>query len=259
MLVKEIQILSEALWEAVKSDLDFFSSISSFVKRLSEFNYSSLTKEDLSEIKIYVNNIHAFFLRYRPTGQGLYIPPVQASRNDSTVNRIREIVNNLDQMTKDDLQGEVAILNPRKVKDEEIKGGRVFIGHGRNKLWARVQLYLKDELGLDAFTFESESRTSQTITQILEEILSSSSYAILILTAEDEMLDGKIRARQNVIHEAGLFQGRLGFEKVVILKEDQAETLSNLAGLQYIPFTGENIEQAFYELQRKLKKSGLIN
>ncbi len=67
-----------------------------------------------------------------------------------------------------------------------------------------------------------------------------------------------MRARQNVIHEAGLFQGRLGFERVVILKQNNVEELSNLAGLQYIPFDGNQIETAFYELRRKLKKQGLI-
>jgi predicted nucleotide-binding protein len=78
------------------------------------------------------------------------------------------------------------------------------------------------------------------------------------MTAEDETADGKSRARQNVIHEAGLFQGRLGFDKVIILKQDGIEEFSNIAGLQYIPFSKDNIEQSFYELQRKFKKLGLI-
>lgn len=259
MIVKELKILSEALWEAVKADIAFFSAISSFVKKLSEFNYSDLTKENLAEINIYTNSIEDFFNRYRPTGQGLYIPPKETSKNDSTVKRITEIVRQLDRMTDDELKNEVKVLTPQKIALKEVKRGKVFIGHGRSKLWARVQLFLKDELNLQTFTFESESRTSESIIQILEDFLASSSFAILILSAEDETVDGKVRARQNVIHEAGLFQGRLGFDKVVLLKQNKAEELSNLAGLQYIPFNGDNIEQTFYELQRKLKKSGLIN
>ncbi len=223
MIVKEIKILSEALWEAVKTDIDFFSAISSFVKKLYQFNYSDLTKESLPEIKIYANSIEDFFNRYRPTGQSLYIPPKQTSRNDSTVKRITEIVRQLDRMTEDELKNEVNALTPHKVALNEIKGGKVFIGHGRSKLGARVQLFLKDELNLETFTFESESRTSESIIQILEDFLATSSFAILILTAEDETVDGKVRARQNVIHEAGLFQGRLGFDKVVLLKQDKAE------------------------------------
>jgi predicted nucleotide-binding protein len=36
------------------------------------------------------------------------------------------------------------------------------------------------------------------------------------MTAEDEQADGQWRARENVVHEAGLFQGRLGFMKGVL-------------------------------------------
>ena len=93
----------------------------------------------------------------------------------------------------------------------------------------------------------------------LEELLNQASFAILIMTAEDETSEGTVRARQNVIHEAGLFQGRLGFHKVVILKQSETEEFSNIAGLQYIPFSEDKIEQCFYELQRKLKKSGMIS
>ena len=40
-------------------------------------------------------------------------------------------------------------------------------------------------------------------------MLDDAAFAFLILTAEDEKADGKMHARMNVVHEAGLFQGRL--------------------------------------------------
>jgi Predicted nucleotide-binding protein containing TIR-like domain len=48
------------------------------------------------------------------------------------------------------------------------------------------------------------------------------------MTAEDEKPYGKLRARLNVIHEAGLFQGRLGFNKAIVLLEDGCEEFSNI-------------------------------
>ncbi len=150
-------------------------------------------------------------------------------------------------------------MNPKPRPQLKSRGlGKIFIGHGRSKLWARLQIFLKDDLSLQTLTFEDESRTSESIVNIIGEFLDNSSLAILVMTAEDETTEGKIRARQNVIHEAGLFQGRLGFDKVIILKQEGIEEFTNIAGLQYIPFSGENIEQCFYELQRKLKKMGLI-
>jgi predicted nucleotide-binding protein len=133
---------------------------------------------------------------------------------------------------------------------------RVFIGHGRNPLWLRVKSFLEEEVRLPTISFESESRTSNSIVSILEEMLSQVGFAVIVLTAEDATADGHLRARQNVIHETGLAQGKLGFKKVVILKQNGVEELTNLAGLQYISFK-DRIEEAFYDLGKALQREGL--
>jgi predicted nucleotide-binding protein len=134
----------------------------------------------------------------------------------------------------------------------------VFIGHGRSPLWARLQLFLENDLGLKTVNYESESRVGDSIVPVLEKMLEQATFAVLILTAEDETAVGSKRARQNVIHEAGLFQGRLGFKRAVLLRQDGIEEFSNVAGLQYISFVDDKIEQTFYDLQRVLKREGLI-
>jgi len=160
MLIKELQILTEALWESVKKNLDFFSSISSFVKKMAEFNYSDLTKNDLLEISIYINNIESFFSRYRSSGSSssLYIPPKQTSTNDSTVKRIGAIVKSLDQMSEQELEAQINDLKPKKVTDKNGKRKKVFIGHGRSKLWARVQLFLKDDLDIESLPLSLKTK-----------------------------------------------------------------------------------------------------
>lgn len=255
MIIKELQLLSEALWESVKTDLKFFAPIHVFVKRLSETDYTDINS--LSEIKMYSEKIEEFFSRYRSSGLDFYIPPSQTSANDTTVNGIFRLSQELSNLAEPDLIKEFNSLKPHS-KKESNSTGKIFIGHGRSKLWARLQVFLKDDLNLKTLTFEDESRTSESIINILDEFLDNSSLAILVMTAEDETAEGNSRARQNVIHESGLFQGRLGFDKVIILKQDGLEEFSNIAGLQYIPFTNDNIEQCFYELQRKFKKLGII-
>lgn len=259
MIIRELKLLSEALWGSIKTDLKFFSSIQHFVKSLSEFDYSNLSQTNLGELDIYGNKIEEFFSDYRDNGNPdiIYIEPSQISNNDKTVRRINELIKCLHNLSPDKFQEEINSVNPLKA-NKVSTNNIVFIGHGRSQLWARLQVFLKDELKIDTLSFESESHTSETIVNILDGFLNKASFAILIMTAEDETADGKIRARQNVIHEAGLFQGRLGFDRVVILKQNGVEEFSNIAGLQYIPFQDTNIEQAFYELQRKLKKSGLV-
>ena len=258
MIIKEIKLLSDALWCSVKMDLKFFSSIQHFVRCLAEYDFSALDQTNLQDLNLSVKKIDQFFetYRYKP-GSGLYIEPSEISNNDQTVKRLSELVAALNNLTNEQLQEEINSHKPLKVA--KIPNDNViFIGHGRSKLWARLQVFLRDELHIETLVFESESHTSETIVNILDGFLNKASFAILIMTAEDETADGKIRARQNVIHEAGLFQGRLGFDRVVILKQNEVEEFSNIAGLQYIPFQDTNIEQAFYELQRKLKKSGLV-
>ncbi|SFM53846.1 Predicted nucleotide-binding protein containing TIR-like domain [Paenibacillus sp. 1_12] len=141
---------------------------------------------------------------------------------------------------------------------EKAKPQSIFIGHGRSKLWSRVKSFLHDDYGIDSFTFETESHVGESIVPILEVFMGKASFAILILTAEDEVSEGKIRARQNVIHEAGLFQGRLGFKKAILLRQEGLDDFSNVDGLQYIGFSADNIEQTFYELGRVLKREGVI-
>jgi predicted nucleotide-binding protein len=79
-------------------------------------------------------------------------------------------------------------------------------------------------------------------------MVDKSSFATLVMTAEDEQSDGGMRARQNVIHEAGLFQGRLGFPRAILLIEEGVEEFSNVQGVQYIRFAKNNIKETFGEV-----------
>jgi predicted nucleotide-binding protein len=257
MILKELQLLSEALWESIKSDLKFFAPIQVFVKKFAELDFTD--PSNLSEIKMYSEKIEDFFCDYRDDGRSdfFYVPPHETSSNDKTVKTINRLVIQLNSLSKEQLQEEFESIKPKSKKRSK-GSGEVFIGHGRSKLWARLQLFLKDDLQLKTLVFEDESRTGDSIVNILDDFLSRSSIAILVMTAEDNTAENKLRARQNVIHEAGLFQGRLGFDKVIILKQEGLEEFSNIAGLQYIPFSGDNIEQCFYELQRKFKKLGMV-
>ncbi|MRN52007.1 TIR domain-containing protein [Paenibacillus monticola] len=141
---------------------------------------------------------------------------------------------------------------------KEVKPVSVFIGHGRSKLWARVKTFLQDDYGITSFSFESETHVGESIVSILDSFLDRASFAIIILTAEDETAEGKIRARQNVVHEAGLFQGRLGFKKAILLRQNGLDDFSNVDGLQYIGFSDDEVEQTFYDLGRVLKREGIV-
>jgi predicted nucleotide-binding protein len=89
-------------------------------------------------------------------------------------------------------------------------------------------------------------------------MLDAAAIALIVMTAEDEQVDGKLRARMNVIHEAGLFQGRLGFSKAIVLLEEGCEEFSNISGLGQIRFPKGKISDAFEEIRRVLEREELI-
>jgi predicted nucleotide-binding protein len=89
-------------------------------------------------------------------------------------------------------------------------------------------------------------------------MLDAAAIAFLVLTAEDERADGKMQARMNVIHEAGLFQGRLAFTRTIVMLEEGCEEFSNVERLGQIRFPKGNIRAEFHDVQLVLEREGLI-
>lgn len=137
-------------------------------------------------------------------------------------------------------------------------GKRVFIGHGRAAAWRELKDFIQDRLQLPWEEYNRRPTAGHARTQRLQEMLDSSSIALLVLTAEDELKDGSVQARQNVVHEAGLFQGRLGWTRAIILMEEGCVEFSNIAGLDQIRFPSGQIAACFEEVRRVLEREGLI-
>ena len=137
-------------------------------------------------------------------------------------------------------------------------GTNVFIGHGRSLLWRELKDFVQDRLGLPWDEFNRLPVAGVTNIARLSEMLDAAAIAFLVMTAEDEMADGAVQARMNVVHEAGLFQGRLGFTKAIVLLEEGCEEFSNIQGLGQIRFPKGEVSAAFEEVRRVLEREGLI-
>jgi predicted nucleotide-binding protein len=120
--------------------------------------------------------------------------------------------------------------------EENTLDPKVFIGHGASQQWRDLKDHLKELHHFDVVTYETGARAGHTIRDTIESMLDESSFAILAMTGEDEQPDGTLRARQNVVHEIGLFQGKLGFTKAVVLLEEGTEEFSNIHGVNQIRF-----------------------
>ena len=100
--------------------------------------------------------------------------------------------------------------------------------------------------------YETGARAGHTIRDILQSMLERSSFALLVLTKEDETADCQMRARQNVVHETGLFQGKLGFSRAIVLLEKGTEDFSNIRGIEQVRFN--KIEETFGDVVATLKR-----
>ena len=121
-------------------------------------------------------------------------------------------------------------------------------GHLGSDEWIKLKSHLQDKHRLTIEAYETGARAGHTIRDILK------SFALLVLTGEDETKDGVRRARQNVIHETGLFQGRLGFDRAIMLVENGIELASNFDGIQQIRFDKGRISETFGEVLATLKR-----
>ena len=135
----------------------------------------------------------------------------------------------------------------------------VFIGHGRSSLWRELQHFLEHRLNLKCVEFNTVSAAGIPTAERLTELLGEATFAFLVMTAEDEHHDGSQHARENVVHEVGLFQGRLGFKKAIILLEEGCTEFSNIHGLGQIRFAPGNISAAAEEIRRVLEREDVIH
>jgi predicted nucleotide-binding protein len=131
------------------------------------------------------------------------------------------------------------------------------IGHGRAPIWRELKDFIEDRLHLPVDEFNRVSAAGMPITARLSEMLAGATFAFLVMTAEDEQADGKVRARENVVHEVGLFQGRLGFNRAIVLLEEGCEEFSNIQGLGQIRFPRGNINAKFEEIRAVLEREAL--
>jgi predicted nucleotide-binding protein len=139
-----------------------------------------------------------------------------------------------------------------------VTGKKIFIGHGRSLVWLLLKDFLSNRLNLQCDEFNEQSVAGKATVARLNQMLDDAQFAFLVMTAEDRHANDTAHARENVIHEAGLFQGRLGFERAIILLEQGCAEFSNIHGLTVIKFRRNKLDSAFEEIRRVLEREQII-
>lgn len=148
----------------------------------------------------------------------------------------------------------------RKAKSETIRKSKskIFIVHGHDeKLKFEVAEWLHS---LDIEPIILHLQPNAGLNSVLAKIESNSDVAaaIVLFTADDlgqtkTEDDLHVRARQNVVFEAGYFVGKLGAGHVILLHEPMVELPSDLSGILYIPTNSQWKE----DIRKELNAMGL--
>ena len=122
---------------------------------------------------------------------------------------------------------------------EDVVKNKIFIVHGHDEaLKYQLSDWLR-KIGVEPIILHEQANggTSSILDKLERE--SDVDCAIALFTADDVGSEkGKElqpRARQNVVFEAGMFLGKLGKKRVIVLYEEGIESPGDLGGCVYIP------------------------
>lgn len=135
---------------------------------------------------------------------------------------------------------------------------KIFIGHGRSAEWLKLRIFFSQNLGLPCDEFNIEPTAGLQTASRIETMLTSARMAFLVMTAEDHHSDGTLHARENVIHEVGLFQAKLGPKRAIVMLETGCSRFSNLDGLTTINFPLGDIMARSEEVRGVLIREQLL-
>ncbi len=131
---------------------------------------------------------------------------------------------------------------------------KIFIGHGQDNQWRDLKDHLHEQHGFKVENYEIGPRAGLSIKEVLESMLNKNSFALLVLTGEDMDNEGRLHARENVIHELGLFQGKIGFKRSIAMIEKGVNEFSNILGVNQVKFSKGNIKETFGDVLSIIKR-----
>lgn len=137
----------------------------------------------------------------------------------------------------------------------EKKYDKVFIVHGHDEALKQEVARIVEKQGLEAIILSEQAYQGKTIIEKIEENADVGA-AICLFTGDDygrakDATSENLRARQNVVFEAGYFMGKLGRGNVILIASPDIEIPSDLQGVVY---TNKDMWQT--DVLRELKAIG---
>ena len=241
------------------------------------YNFSGLKYRNIYD-KTSEQEFHSLYSKWREYNIDLLSYSFKISENKYVLeyeDKVRErFLSDMVEESKEDIKNQITVLESiierldlitekeegkTNSKTETTNTNKVFIVHGHNETIKEKVARLLEKLNLEPIILHEQTNNGNTIIEKFEQHSDSVNFAIILLTADDEGKASKEdnykpRARQNVILEMGYFYGKLGRNRVFLLKENVVETPSDLSGIIYTTYDEKGAWR--YDLVKQLRELG---
>lgn len=128
---------------------------------------------------------------------------------------------------------------------------KIFIVHGHDGEMKEKVARIIEKLNFEPIILSEQPNCGKTIIEKIESY-SDVRFAIVIYSPDDSMSDGKLRGRQNVVFEHGLFIGKLGRQNVMCIRDKSVVLPGDIDGIVYA-----HSNELQKEIIKELKSVGL--
>lgn len=182
---------------------------------------------------------------------------IPLERLPEVLSDIREKIRVLDSI--DDRLEIYELPTPATTKPVASPDAPIFLVHGHDLARREiVRRFLEQITQRTIVVLAEQPNRGQDLLGKLLSNAQQAAFAVVILTADDlggpQNAEQRLRARQNVVFELGLFIGLIGRDRVAALNDPEVEIPTDFSGVAYIPLQGESWQ---IELARELKAADI--
>ena len=182
-----------------------------------------------------------------------YLDDISTDMLDKAEKSMQQKLKEMRQWQHEDML--LANISQRTLMTRTKEYKKVFIVHGHDNALKQEVARMVEKQGLETIILSEQANRGKTIIEKFEEH-SDVGAAICLFTGDDygkakDATSENLRARQNVVFEAGYFMGKLGRGNVILIASPDIEIPSDLQGVVY---TNKDMWQT--DVLRELKAIG---
>lgn len=166
---------------------------------------------------------------------------------------LRWLASHVAELEKRDEELRRAQVIPERPATTKLASRAIVVGHGKSALWKPLRERIAEQFPVPCHGFQQVPLPGLGTMAAMQEVMPKTQFAILVLTREDIEAEGELAAQLNVVRLAGLFQGRLGFTRVLLMLEECATVLPGVNDLPRLVFPEGNILGAWEKVRAILE------